>query len=81
MGGREYHFLACLASRLDHFVAYADIKRDVIARSGTADTTAEETFCQGLKSRIKKKYVPRIDRVVATTNKADGYRLRGWLEG
>jgi hypothetical protein len=81
VGGREYHFLVCLAARLDHFVAYADIKRDVLRATGSTDATEEATFCQGLKSRIKKKYVPGIDRVVATTNKADGYRLRGWMEG
>lgn len=80
LGSREFSFLACLAARLDHFVAYADIKHHVLARSGAADATEEATFCQGLKSRIKKKYVPGIDRVVATTNKADGYRLRGWVE-
>jgi hypothetical protein len=80
VGSREYHFLACLAARLDRFVPYSDIKRDVLARSGAMDATEEATFCQGLKSRIKKRYVPRIDLLVATTNKADGYRLRGWME-
>ncbi len=80
VGGREYHFLACLAARLDRFVPYRDIKREVLARSDAADATEEATFCQGLKSRIKRKYVPRIDRLVVANNKADGYRLRGYAE-
>lgn len=80
VGSREGHFLACLGARLDHFVPYSDIKHYVLTRSGTSDATEEATFCQGLKSRIKKKWIPGIDRVVATTNKGDGYRLRGWVE-
>jgi hypothetical protein len=50
----------------------------VLRRAGSTDTTEEATFCQGLKSRIKKKWVPRIDELIATTNKGDGYRLRGY---
>ena len=77
VGSKEYHFLACLARHLDHFVPYADLKREVLRQAGSRDGTEEATFCQGLKSRIKKKWVPQVDRLVVTTNKGDGYRLRG----
>ena len=80
LGSREYHFLACLARWIDRFVAYADIQRDVLRDAGGADATEEATFCQGLKSRIKRRWVPAIDLLVATTNKADGYRLREYAE-
>jgi hypothetical protein len=79
-GCKEYLFLDCLARHLDRYVPYADVKREVLRRSGGRDTTDEATFCHGLKSRIKRRYVPHIDRLLATTNKADGYRLRGFLE-
>ena len=79
-GSKEYYFLRCLAGQLDRFVPYADIKRDVLGQTGGSDETEEATFCQGLKSRIKKKWVPAIDLLVATTNKGDGYRLRGYAE-
>ena len=62
---------------MNEYVAYADIKHYVLQHSGGTDTTEEATFCQRLKSRIKKKSVPKIDVLVATTNKGDGYRLRG----
>jgi hypothetical protein len=78
VGSREYHFLGCLFEHLDRFVAYADLKHCVLRRSGSADTTEEATFCQKLKGRIKaKRWVRAIDRLVVTTNKGDGYRLRG----
>ena len=81
-GSKEYHFLACLAESIDRFVAYGDIKHEVLRRSGSRDTTEEATFCQKLKRRIKeKRWIPAIDRLIATTNKADGYRLRGYAEG
>ena len=48
--------------------------------TGSTDETEEATFCQGLKTRIKKKWVPGIDLLLTTTNKADGYRLRGFSE-
>lgn len=79
-GSKEYYFLECLAVRLDHFVPYPDIKAYVLRRAGSVDETEEATFCQGLKSRIKRKWIPMIDRLVITTNKADGYRLRGYAE-
>jgi hypothetical protein len=66
-----------LAADPDQFVSYHDLKRDVLSHSGSTDTTDEATFCQKLKSRIKAKWVPRIDDLLATTNKGDGYRLRG----
>lgn len=78
VGSKEFSFLSCLAGQLDHFVPYCDIKRFVLQAAGSADFTEEATFCQGLKSRIKKKWVPRIDSLIATTNKGDGYRLRGY---
>ena len=76
VGTREYHFLACLAAHLDRFVSYTELKRSVLRQSGSTDTTEEATFCQGMKSRIKRKWIPRIDRLLVSTNKADGYRLR-----
>lgn len=76
-GSKEYFFLRCLASYADRFVPYADVKREILLRSGSRDETDEATFCQNLKSRIKKKWIPEIDRLLVTTNKADGYRLRG----
>jgi hypothetical protein len=79
-GSKEYYFLRCLAGRLDRFVPYADVKREVLGHTGGADETDEATFCHGLKSRIKKKWIPQIDLLVATTNKGDGYRLRGYAE-
>jgi hypothetical protein len=80
VGSKEHSFLACLARSLDRFVPYADIKHEVLRLSGSRDTTDEATFCQKLKGRIKRKWVPEIDRLIATTNKADGYRLRGHVE-
>jgi hypothetical protein len=76
VGSKEYHLLACLARQLDRYVPYADLKHAVLRATGSTDTTEEATFCQKLKGRIKKT-VPKIDAVIATTNKADGYRLRG----
>jgi hypothetical protein len=81
VGSRESHLLACLAEQLDHFVPYSDLKREVLRRSGSTDSADEATFCHTLKRRIKKKYVADIDRLVVTTNKADGYRLRGYAAG
>jgi hypothetical protein len=80
VGSREYHLLACLAEQLDHFVPYSDLKREVLRRTGGRGETDEATFCQKLKSRIKARYVPGIDRLLATTNKGDGFRLRGAVE-
>ncbi len=48
--------------------------------TASRDGTEEATFAQNLKSRIKKKHVPAIGRRIATTNKGDGYRLRGYVE-
>jgi hypothetical protein len=78
-GSKEYHLLACLAQQLDRFVPYADLKHAVLRAAGSTDTTEEATFCQKLKGRIKKE-VPRIDALIATTNKGDGYRLRAYVE-
>jgi hypothetical protein len=75
-GSREHAFLACLAGQIDHFVPYREIKQAVLRETGSTDTTDEATFSQKLKSRLKK-CIPAIDRLVMTTNKADGYRLRG----
>jgi hypothetical protein len=79
LGSKEYHFLTCLADQQDRFVAYSDLKREVLRRTSSRDTTEEATFCQRLKSRIKK-WVPQIDALIVTTNKADGYRLRAVME-
>jgi hypothetical protein len=80
VGSKEHSFLDCLARQLDRFVPYADLKHFVLRQAGSRDETEEATFCQNLKSRVKKKYVPAIDRLLATTNKGDGYRLRGYVE-
>jgi hypothetical protein len=77
LGSREWAFLACLADQLDQFVPYSDLKRTVLSRTGSSGEVDEATFCQKLKSRIKKEYIPGIDTVIATSNKGDGYRLRG----
>lgn len=79
-GSKEYYFLDCLARDLDHFVSYADIKRAILRQTGSRDVTEEATFCQRQKNRLKKKWVPQIDALLSTTNKADGYRLRGETE-
>jgi hypothetical protein len=76
-GSREFFFIDCLARHLDAFVPYADLKRAVLSKTGGSDQTEEATFCHGLKRRIKKGYIPQIDLFLATTNKGDGYRLRG----
>jgi len=76
VGSKEHALLACLAQHLDRFVPYGDIKHDVLRRTGSTDETDEATFCQKLKSRIKK-CIPKIDVLIATTNKGDGYRMRG----
>jgi len=80
VGGREAALLECLAEHLDRYVPYADVKRSVLRRTGGSGGTEEATFCQKLKSRIKEKYVPAIDRLVVTSNKGDGYRLRAEAE-
>ena len=80
VGSRDYYFLESLARQIDRFVPYADIKDFVLERAGSRDTTDEATFCQRLKNRIKKQWIPRIDLLIATTNKGDGYRLRGSAE-
>lgn len=80
LNSREFFFLDCLARDIDGFVGYADLKRYVLRRSGGKDSRDEATFCQRLKSRIKKRFIPQIDLVMATTNKADGYRMRGQVE-
>jgi hypothetical protein len=79
-GSREFHLLACLTEQCDHFVPYSDLKREIMRRTGGSGGIDEATFCQKLKSRIKAKYVPGIDRLLVTTNKGDGFRLRAAVE-
>jgi len=80
VGSKEYHLLACLWRQVDRFVPYADLKHYVLGQSGSTDTTDEATFCHKLKGRIKdRRFIPKIDFLIATTNKGDGYRLRGHL--
>ena len=74
-GSKEHALLACLWQRLDQYVPYGDLKQGVLERTGSRDSRDEATFCQRLKSRLKA-LAPDIDRVIATTNKGDGYRLR-----
>lgn len=76
VGSKECAFLERLAADLDTFVPYADLKRAVLRLTGSIDSTEEATFCQKLKNRIKRNYIPVIDRLLVTTNKGDGYRLR-----
>lgn len=77
-GSKEFYFLDCLAQHIDHFVPYADIKHHVLQHTGSKDSTEEATLCQQLKNRIKRKgWIPEIDRLMVTTRKGDGYRLRG----
>lgn len=80
VGSREFHLLASLAEQLDHFVPYSDLKHEILRRTGGSGEIDEATFCQKLKSRIKARYVPGIDRLLATTNKGDGFRLRAAVE-
>ena len=80
LDSKEYHFLSYLSRHLGEFAAYADIKHHVIQKTGSGDTTEEATFCQRLKSRIKKR-VPSIDDLIATTNKGRGYLMRDHLVG
>jgi hypothetical protein len=77
VGSKEFYFIACLARHLDRFVPYADLKHYVLSNSGSKDGTEEATFCQRIKNRIKaREWVPGIDRLIVTTNKGHGYRLR-----
>ena len=78
-GTKEFFFLARLAAELDQFVPYADLKHHVLRAAGSTDETEEATFCQKLKNRVKRRYIPGIDRLLVTTNKGDGYRMRGHL--
>jgi hypothetical protein len=81
LGSKEYFFLDYLARNLDCYVSYADLKHYVQERTGSEETTEEATFCQKLKRRIKVRgMVPKIDSLLATTNKGDGYRLRGYFD-
>src|SRR5205823_3912171 len=38
-GAKEHALLACLAENLDRFVAYADLKHEVLRRTGSTDST------------------------------------------
>ena len=80
VGSKEFHLLDRLAKELDHYVPYADLKQHVLRQAGSSDQTDEATFCQRLKSRIKKQWVADIDALVVSSNKGDGYRLR-WHAG
>ncbi len=80
VGCKEYYMILCLWRDLDRYVPYSDVKRHVLQRSGTADSTEEATFCQKLKSRIKKKWIPEVNRLIVTTNKGHGYRLRAVMQ-
>jgi hypothetical protein len=80
VGSREAFFLERLASEPDRYVSYADLKREVLRRSGGRDGRDEATFCHRLKSRLKKHFIPEIDRLLATANKGEGYLLRSWGE-
>jgi hypothetical protein len=80
VGSKECAFLAALAAHPDRFVPYADLKRFIRQQTGSTDTADDASFCHALKRRIKKRYIPAIDRFLTTSNKADGYRLRASTE-
>jgi hypothetical protein len=80
VGCKEYYLLSCLAQQLDRYVPYADLKSYVLRQTGSRDTTDEATFCQKLKGRIKQRWVPEIDRLIAASGKGEGYRLRGQVK-
>jgi hypothetical protein len=79
LGSKEHALLGRLAAEPDRFVPYRDLKRAVLRETGSSDTADEATFCHKLKSRIKRRFIPEIDRVLVTSNKGDGYRLRATL--
>ena len=80
VGSKEFYFLDCLTRHRDCFVSYADLKSEILRRSGNRDTRDEANFCQRCKSRIKRHFMPQIDRLLVTTNRAEGYRLRAFVE-
>jgi hypothetical protein len=80
VGSKEHAFLQRLAAEADHFVPYRDLKRAVLRETGSCDTADEATLCHKLKSRIKRRFIPEIQRLLVTSNKGDGYRLRGQRE-
>jgi hypothetical protein len=76
VGTKEYFFLACLARSPHRSVPYSDLKQFVLRQAGSRDTTDEATFCHRLRYRLKRRWVPQIDRILVTTAKEKGYRLR-----
>lgn len=77
VGTKEWGLLAALAEQPDQYVPYLALKREVLRRTGSRDEADAATFCQGLKSRAKRRWLPGIDRLVVSTGKGDGFRLRG----
>ncbi len=74
-GGKECYFLECLWQHAGAVVPYADIRHHVLRKSGSRDAAADEaTYCQKLKSAVKKR-IPNIDDVIAATNKGHGYQM------
>ena len=78
VGSKEFFFVQVLAENLDAYVAYGDLKREVLRRSGGRDERDEASFCHKQKRRVKQ-CIPAFDALVTTTNKGEGYRLRGFL--
>lgn len=74
-GSREHALLAALAARQGEFVAYADLKRDILAACGGGSERDEASFCHRLKNRIKQRHVTRIGALVVASSRGDGYRL------
>jgi hypothetical protein len=80
-GTREFHLVSCLAAHLGVAVPYSDLKRFVCRASRSEDTTEEATFCQKLKSRIKRMHgVQAIDALITTDRAIGGYLLRTELD-
>lgn len=77
VGTKDYFFLRCLARSLDVIVPYRDLKHEVLHHAASRDTTDEATFCHRLRYRIKRNWIPQLDRVLVTRGKEKGYRLRG----
>jgi len=81
LASHEFYLLECLAERPDEYVGYAELRREVLRRSGGQDGRDESTFCHEVKRRLKRRFMPEIDRYLTTNNKGAGYRLRATCPG
>jgi hypothetical protein len=80
-GTREFHLVSCLAAHAGTAIPYSDLKRFVCKMSHSSDSTEEATFCQKLKSRIKRMHgVAAIDDLITTDRATGGYVLKAALD-